>query len=189
MQAATLSVAVVDKAGAPVADAAVFAMPLGAKPAQKPGRASIDQVNKEFVPLLSVMQVGTTVTFPNHDNIRHHVYSFSPAKVFELKLYSGQPAQPIVFDKPGIVVLGCNIHDWMISYVVVVDTPYFARTDASGKAQIDLPQGEYDVKLWHFRASGFNETSAERRLSIASNTQASFALDLKAKPLIGPAAK
>jgi hypothetical protein len=89
------------------------------------------------------------VTFPNSDNIRHQVYSFSKAKTFNLKLYSGTQAAPVVFDKAGLVVLGCNIHDRMVAFVGVVDTPYFAKTDASGRATIDLPPARYAMKVWH----------------------------------------
>ncbi|MEQ1517075.1 MAG: methylamine utilization protein [Usitatibacteraceae bacterium] len=190
--AASLSVTVADKAGAPVADAAVYAEPVGAKPTLKPSRAQIDQVNKEFDPLVSVMQVGTSVSFPNHDNIRHQVYSFSPAKVFQLKLYSGQPSQPVTFDKPGVIALGCNIHDWMLSYVVVVDTPYYGKTDATGKVKLDgLPAGDYDVKLWHYRASTVAEISAERRLALGKDAATmAFTIELKSKAHVpGPVAK
>jgi plastocyanin len=154
-QAASLNVSVADTAGSPLVDAVIFAKPLGASPAGKPRGAIVDQVNKEFVPLVSVVQAGTPITFPNKDNIRHHVYSFSVPKVFDLKLYSGVPASPVVFDKPGLVVLGCNIHDWMLAYVLVVDTPYFAKTDDKGGAKIDsLPAGEYEISAWHPRLQG-----------------------------------
>jgi hypothetical protein len=91
------------------------------------------------MPLVSVVQVGATINFPNNDKVRHHIYSFSPAHKFDQKLYSGQAATPQVFDKAGTVVLGCNIHDKMIAYVKVVDTPYFAKTDGAGAARIELP--------------------------------------------------
>ncbi len=187
--ASSLTVTVSDsKSGTPALDTAVFATPLDAKPAARaPGKALIDQVNKEFVPVLSVMQTGTSVVFPNRDNIRHHVYSFSPSKVFELKLYSGQPAAPVVFDKPGIVVLGCNIHDWMISYVVVVDTPFFGKTDASGTVRLDnLPPGEYELKIWHYRSSSPNEITATRRLTVPpSGATAKFDIPLTGKAVGG----
>ena len=86
----------------------------------------IDQRDKQFIPYVTALQVGTSVWFANTDKIRHHVYSFSPAKKFELPLYAGVPAEPVVFDQPGFVTLGCNIHDWMIAYVAVLTTPYFA---------------------------------------------------------------
>jgi hypothetical protein len=98
-----------------------------------------------------VVQTGTPVQFPNHDTVRHHVYSFSPAKTFEIKLYVGTPAQPVVFDKPGTAVLGCNIHDQMVAWVHVVDTPWFALT-RQGAARIeDAPAGTYQLQVWHPR--------------------------------------
>ena len=111
--------------------------------------STIDQVHKRFVPHVLAVQTGTSITFPNSDNVRHQVYSFSEAKRFELKLYAGKPANPIVMDHPGLVVLGCNIHDWMRAYVYVLDTRFFALTNANGHAKIDVPPGDYTVKIWH----------------------------------------
>ena len=105
----------------------------------KPARVQtiIDQRDKQFIPYVTALQVGTSVWFANTDKIRHHVYSFSPAKKFELPLYAGVPAEPVVFDRPGFVTLGCNIHDWMIAYVAVLTTPYFAVTHAEGRARLN----------------------------------------------------
>jgi len=112
--------------------------------------AEIAQVNKQFDPQVRVVTVGSSVSFPNHDTVRHQVYSFSPTKTFELKLYAGATANPVVFDKPGIAVLGCNIHDKMVAWVVVVDTPYFGRSGADGKFQLDnIPPGNYHLRIWH----------------------------------------
>ena len=112
-------------------------------------RAVLDQKNRTFVPHILPIQTGTAVTFPNSDNVRHQVYSFSAAKRFQLPLYAGTPAAPVVFDKPGVVTLGCNIHDQMSAYLVVVDTPYFALT-TSGRAELPgLPEGKYDVRVWY----------------------------------------
>jgi plastocyanin len=103
--------------GKPLADAVVFAEPLtGEAPKPSAGlAATIDQVNKEFVPRISVIRAGTKVSFPNSDNIRHSIYSFSPVKTFTTKLYSGKEAPPVTFEKSGLVTLGCNIHDLMVS--------------------------------------------------------------------------
>jgi len=148
--AASIEAQVRDSQGKPVADAAVYAMPAGGAPDARGKLAAIAQVDREFVPYVTVLQTGTTVSFPNRDPILHHVYSFSPAKSFEIKLYSGKSPSEILFDKPGVVTLGCNIHDWMIGYVLVVSTPYFAKTDASGIARLsDVPSGNYDVHAWH----------------------------------------
>jgi plastocyanin len=151
LHAATLEIEVRGAEGAALRDAVAYALPRGAAAPFRKREAMVEQVDKQFVPLVTVVQTGTAVQFPNRDQIRHHVYSFSPPKPFELKLYVGTPVAPLVFDKPGEVVLGCNIHDQMLAYVYVVDTPYFAKTGADGKARIEgLPAGDYDVKLWHY---------------------------------------
>lgn len=148
--AQTLRVQVQDADGAPIAGAAVYAKPPQTLPKTKPKTVVIDQIDKEFVNHITVLQTGTPVLFPNHDNIRHHVYSFSDAKKFELPLYQGTPSQPVVFDTAGAVTLGCNIHDWMSAYVYVVDTPFFTLTNAQGIAELDLPDGQdYSVAAWH----------------------------------------
>jgi len=112
-------------------------------------RAELGQRDRQFTPQLLVVQTGTLVSFPNHDTVRHHVYSFSPIKVFEIKLYAGTPSDPIAFDKPGVATLGCNIHDRMSAHIIVVDTPLFAHTDAGGLAHFDLPAGEHVLQAWH----------------------------------------
>lgn len=149
--AADVDIVVRDSAGAPVANAVAYLLPNDTTQAlPKPRAASIDQVDRTFVPLVSVIQSGTAVTFPNSDNIRHQVYSFSPAKVFNLKLYSGKPASPVVFDQAGAVVLGCNIHDQMTAWVLVVDTPWFAKSTPAGELLIKaVPDGNYTLKFWH----------------------------------------
>jgi hypothetical protein len=111
----------------------------------------MEQRDKQFYPFLLVVQTGTAVQFPNFDTVRHHVYSFSPIKRFDLKLYSGTPAEPVMFDRPGVATLGCNIHDRMSAHIVVVDTPLFGKTDANGQFKLDLPPGDHVLKLWHSR--------------------------------------
>ncbi len=131
---------------------AVVSLHGDALPASPPGRtAVIDQVRVQFAPRVTVVETGTAVNFPNTDDVLHHVYSFSPAKRFELPLYSGRPASPVVFDEPGVVVLGCNIHDQMIAYVVVLDTPVHAVTGADGVAVLEAPAGAYALQVWHER--------------------------------------
>jgi plastocyanin len=125
--------------------------PQAAQLAKPLAGAVMAQENKVFVPQVLVVTRGTAVSFPNNDSVRHHVYSFSSAKKFDLKLYSGIPANPVVFDRPGIAVLGCNIHDYMVAWVLVVDTPYFATTPASGQVTIDVPPGKYTLRAWHPR--------------------------------------
>lgn len=179
-RAASVAVTVVDTAGKPLADAVVYATPLSGKPPPRPSTALIDQIGREFVPVVSVMQTGASVSFPNKDNIRHQVYSFSPAKTFELRLYSGTPAAPVVFDKPGLVTLGCNIHDNMIAYALVVDSPWFAKSDAAGKAVVDgFPPGDYDIHVWHYRQSASAVFS--QRLT-AKSTAGDIAVRIDVKP-------
>ncbi|MFF7708526.1 methylamine utilization protein [Pseudomonas sp. NPDC007930] len=146
--AATFQAHVVDKQGQPVPGAVLTLQGPGKGSAQ--ASAVMDQRDKQYVPRVLPVHTSTAVAFPNNDNIRHQVYSFSPAKRFELKLYEGTPAAPVVFDKPGVVVLGCNIHDWMMGYIYVTDDPWFTATDAQGNARFaDLPAGKYRVTLWH----------------------------------------
>ena len=128
-----------------------------ARPAT-PVSAEIYQKDRAFHPHVLVVPVGSSVDFPNRDNTQHHVYSFSPAKTFNIELYADRPAAPIVFDKPGIVELGCNIHDHMQGFVVVTDTAATGRTDASGKVTLSLDalpsegsQGTVTLEIWHPR--------------------------------------
>jgi plastocyanin len=147
--AAMVTVNVTFKSGSAAEDTVIVFDPLGAAPPAGNETASIDQINKRFVPRVSVVRTGTSITFPNSDQIRHQVYSFSSAKVFTLKLYAGSPRVAVVFDKPGLVVLGCNIHDSMVAFVGVVDSPYFAKTSASGTAVLNLPAGHYRLRVWN----------------------------------------
>ncbi len=150
--AANVSVVVSDAAGNPLDDAVVMLEPIGppllsVKPMQN---VQIAQHDLQFSPAVSVVTVGTPVLFPNQDTVRHHVYSYSAAKTFQIKLYAGVPHTPIVFDKPGVAVLGCNIHDGMIAWVVVTDTPLWGRSGASGQARVaDVPAGSYQLRVWH----------------------------------------
>ena len=150
-QAGNVRVRVQDGTGRSLADAVVFLESAAAKSLVKSASGSeIAQVGKQFVPSVTVVPVGSLVQFPNRDTVRHHVYSFSPAKTFELKLYTGTAASPVLFDRPGIVVLGCNIHDHMTAWVVVVETPYHARTDGDGRAVLEgVPPGAYRLRAWH----------------------------------------
>jgi plastocyanin len=179
-----IAATVADQQGKPLADAVVVAVPVDGN-VRPPGRAredTVDQVDKQFVPKVMAIGVGTSVSFPNNDNIRHQVYSFSPAKRFELPLYAGVPAQPILFDKPGVVVLGCNIHDWMVGYIYVSESPYFAKTGANGKAKlVDLPARAYVVRVWHPQAEAPEEST--RKTVDASNARvADVEWVLKLKP-------
>lgn len=152
--AATLTVAVLDEQGMPIADVAVYATAADAAtpPPLPKAEAVMDQHDQRFNPHMLVVQAGTPVRFPNNDVVSHHVYSFSPAKPFELGLYKGNVYPPLVFDKAGLVVVGCNIHDGMLGYILVVDTPHFALTDEQGVARIEVPTGDYSLAAWTPRA-------------------------------------
>ena len=153
-QAGMVQVAVADGAGVPLAHAVVTLLPLDERHPVKPWPgAEMAQAGRKFLPEVLVVPVGTPVRFPNRDTVRHHVYSFSPAKKFEIKLYVGTPAQPVVFDRPGVVVLGCNIHDEMVGWIVAVDTPHFGLSPEGGApVQIaDVPPGRYTLRVWHPR--------------------------------------
>jgi plastocyanin len=154
-QAGTVEVTVLDAQGDPIERVAVQAKsPRGrAQPQRAPDAAVMDQRDQRFDPHMLVVQKGTPVLFPNNDDVSHHVYSFSPAKRFELGLYKGDAYPPVVFDTVGVVEVGCNIHDGMLGYIVVVDTPFFAVTDERGVARIDdVPAGSYTVEAWTPRA-------------------------------------
>ena len=147
-----VTVDVTTRPGATLEDAVIVFDPLDTTPPPSHEAAVIDQVNKRFVPRVTIVRTGTTITFPNSDRIRHQVYSFSPAKTFTLKLYAGSPNTPVVFDQAGLVVLGCNIHDSMVAFVGVVDSPYFVKTAPSGSAALTLPAGRYRMRAWHANA-------------------------------------
>jgi plastocyanin len=183
-RAGSLSVTVTDSKGATVSDAVVSAAPInGTKSGARSRSGVIDQVNQQFVPYVSAIQVGTAVTFPNHDNIRHHVYSFSPAKKFELPLYAGIPAAPVVFDREGVVTLGCNIHDWMLAYVVVLATPHFQITRDEGRVSLkNLPAGSYKVEVWQPRMKAASDALAQTvAVAGAEDSAIAFKLDLKSE--------
>ncbi|AHG39778.1 hypothetical protein N018_05780 [Pseudomonas syringae CC1557] len=147
--AASFTAQMFDSQGKPLADAVLTLKgPPGTAPVVL--QAAMDQREQEFAPYVLAVHTGTQVRFPNSDNIRHQVYSFSPAKRFELRLYEGTPSAPLLFDKAGVVVLGCNIHDWMVGYIYVTDEPWFGVTDSNGLLKLDqLPAGHYAATLWH----------------------------------------
>ncbi len=184
--AAELHAELKDHKGKAIADAVVLAVavdPKNALRAKSPANA-VDQVDKQFVPYVQPIFIGSKLRFPNSDNIRHQVYSFSPAKTFELPLYSRTEAQPVIFDKPGVVVLGCNIHDWMIGYIYVAETPFFAKTGAAGTASIaDMPAGDYLVRIWHPNMEQ-SETATIRRVTIGSDGPAQVEWQLRLKPTV-----
>ena len=152
--ASDLSVTVLDAGGAPVADAVVTvrAVDRPAGTAPSPVRRTIDQQALAFIPYLEVFRPGDEVVFRNSDRTRHHVYSFSPVKSFEFVLAPRESSPPQPLPDTGVVAVGCNIHDQMITYLYVTDAPWFARTGADGKARFDgLRAGDYEVRAWQPR--------------------------------------
>ena len=196
--AATIEVSVVDDQGRPIENVAVYATPAhpaehashGATaktpaPAGATPTAVMDQKNLQFAPHLLVVQAGTSVTFPNGDAVSHHVYSFSDAKTFELALYKGDAYPPVTFDDPGIVVLGCNIHDGMLGYIVVVDTPHFAQTNEQGVALIEgVPNGDYVLAAWTPRV---RPTGLPPSLQVTVNEQGAAAAEIRINGRLAPA--
>ena len=155
--ATNLELRIIDVEGKSLDDAVASLRPAdGHAPTVVKGTSAVmDQRDLQFMPHVLPIQVGTTVSMPNSDQVRHHVYSFSPAKHFELRMYKDRPGDPGDFLIPGIVSLGCNIHDWMLGYIVVLDTPYFAKSGSEGRITVaNVPDGKYLLDIWHPRLAG-----------------------------------
>lgn len=168
----------------PVSDAVIYLMPEnGTAPAVPPNtHATMDQINKQYFPRVLSVQKGTFVDFPNMDNILHHVYSFSDAKQFELPLYKGTDSSPVLFDRVGQVVLGCNIHDWMIGYIYVLDTPWFGKSGDDGKARIiDVKPGKYSAHILHPDEKGKKAPVQNITVADGKNTELKFTINVKQK--------
>ena len=179
--AADLTFSVHSDDGAPLADAVVVVHAAGGaagQPIRFNWPIAMTQQNIAFNPYVLIVPVGSTVGFPNKDKVRHHVYSFSPTKKFELKLYGQQEERTVTFERAGIVPLGCNIHDSMIGFIYVTDSPYAAKTNAAGEAVIHgLPSGAAEVSLWHPDMKA--RAPVERLLSIAANATLPLTLELR----------
>lgn len=183
LAAAPFSARVVDSVGKPVRDAVVTLYPAGgaARAPHASGRYVVSQQNLQFHPFLTIVPVGADVSFPNLDPTKHHVYSFSPAKRFELKLFAKDQSRTVHFDRPGVVALGCNIHDSMSAFIVVTDSAWTARTNAQGIAIFgDAPNAPARLTVWHpyLRAPG---GIVEQPVASAQRT-ASFSVRLRPPP-------
>jgi plastocyanin len=177
-QAATLVINVQTPDGHVLPGAVVTVRPLDGAPRKPaPVHAIIDQVNRAFEPDLLVIPVGSTVEFPNSDSVSHQIYSFSPARRFQLPLYRGKPYPPVHFDQGGVITLGCNIHDEMLAYLLVTDAAYFGRTDRAGGWSADVPRGRYRVGIWHPRLRE-SEADLERELTVGDTDRADLTLRL-----------
>ena len=181
---ADLRVQVTDQRGKPVADAVVgVLLPPGVQPpAAPPARThTVNQVALTFVPYIEVLRPGDRVVFHNSDRTRHHVYSFSAAKAFEFMLSPGQSSAPLVLDRAGVVAVGCNIHDSMITYLYVSAAPWSARTGADGVASFSgVPAGAYSVQAWHPRLRPGRAPSMQEKVALGESAavQLSFKLAL-----------
>jgi plastocyanin len=181
LAAGGVNVSVKDNKAQPVADAVVSLVPLDAPAKLTPpaGPLVISQSGQEFDPYVTALVVGTRVAFPNRDTVRHQVYSLSAPKPFEIPLYGPGAGETLAFDKPGVVSLGCNIHDWMSAHVVVLATPFFKKTPAAGTALLaDLPPGRYRLDVWHPRLA----TDARREVTIAPGDSPMQTISIVLKP-------
>lgn len=187
VRAIELPITVLQSDGSPFAGAVVVAEPAASVAVPRPKaplEATIDQRDLAFVPDVLAVRTGTSVAFPNSDKVRHQVYSFSGAKQFKLALYSGKAHPPVVFDKAGVVTLGCNIHDGMIAHILVTDSPWFGRTGDRGELKLSgLPEGSYTLRVWHPRIAD-EPPQLERTLEVtdARAPAQTFRLARKLKP-------
>jgi plastocyanin len=180
--AAQLQLALKTPDGRPVADAVVSFMPASgiSGPVKLDTPLEMAQQHTTFVPHVLLVPVGAVVSFPNRDRVRHHVYSFSPAKRFELKLYGQEQSRTVQFDKPGVVALGCNIHDKMSAYIIVVDTPYAAQSDAGGRVTLNaVPDGPGVLTIW---AEGLKAPDSRlvQRITLQGQREWTQVLDVRA---------
>ena len=165
--AGNVDVSVVERSGTGVADVVVTVDSLQAHRSVSAGSTAVmDQRNRAFLPRVLVVAVGTQVEFPNNDTVSHQVYSFSDAKKFQLPLYKGERHSPVLFDRAGLVVLGCNIHDDMAGYIYVTDAQFFGETDPDGMLHLHgVPPGDYRLTVWSpFIADAASELSRDVHL-------------------------
>jgi plastocyanin len=168
--AATVDVSVTDTDGKPAAGAVVSLVPESGvmpEPSRLPAEAIIDQRHQMFIPLAVIVRRGGHIVFTNHDTTMHQVYSFSPIKQFEFEIDQGNKSAPVEFDKAGVAAIGCNIHDNMVAFVYVADSPWTVMTDAEGHAHIaSVPDGAYRASAWHPRlAPGGKWANGEVKVS------------------------
>ncbi len=181
-----IDVFVVDRDGRPVVDVAVYAMKLNGKTNLPAATASavMDQRDMQFVPHLLVVQTRTPIEFPNSDPFAHHVYSFSHPNKFILPMYKGQQHPPVTFEYAGVVSIGCNIHDHMLGYILVVDSTAFTKTDENGHASLSLDSSEqYAIKIWSPRIRDNDEfLTTSLTTSTEQNAKIIFSLTNKLNP-------
>lgn len=177
INALAAEVSVTDLSGTPLKNAVVEVF-INHAESSATQTASVIQRDATFHPQVITVPTGSHVTFPNKDTTRHHVFSFSPAKTFDLELYLSETPEPVHFDTPGVVVLGCNIHDHMQAFIVVSEAPYAALTDSEGRLQIpDLPEGLHRMRVWHSRMDDSHSVWWEGEISDGDSINVSVALN------------
>lgn len=182
VQAGAVTLNIIDQYRQPVSNAVIEILNSAEIKGSPSNIAVIDQINKAFVPEQIIIQQGQAVDFPNSDNIRHHVYSFSAAKTFELKLYADKPEKEIVFEKPGVVVVGCNIHDSMIGYIYVAQSQSFISSDL-GIAHIAAASPSSQISIWHpYAANGAESRQTFEVNQLEQNANGEYIVEIELAP-------
>lgn len=178
-----LQVNVVAADGSPVSDVAVFVRQVGVDVGTQPAPAVMDQRDVRFDPHILVVQKGAAVSFPNSDLIAHHVYSFSKPNNFVLPLYKGETPDPVIFKHDGVVTLGCNIHDGMLGYIVVVDTDVYSLTNGDGVSVVEInpSASSWEISIWSPRIRD-SKDPISITLNPGDAMTATFELEKKLRP-------
>ena len=188
VHAGSLTVQILDDKQQPLPDAVVYLVSDQPHSPATGMNFEVEQRDKTFTPFVTIMPVGARGSFPNHDGIGHHVYSFSPAKNFTLPLSEHESTETIIFDKPGVVTIGCNIHDWMVAYIYIVDSDYYAKTDNNGLAVIDeLPAGNYEIYTAHPGMKSAEPVTRDINITGDGGSRQEFSLQIKPRYFWQPA--
>ena len=178
---AEITISVMDQKSNAVIDGYVELYALSGTEVATPATGTIDQIDKEFTPLVSAVPVGSTVFFPNSDNIQHQIYSFSKSKPFDLPLFAKNDTQKVVFENAGIIHMGCNIHDWMLSFLYVYESKFFGQTNNRGNISFsDLPDGDYELRVWSPRLKN-NRKAVTQTISIPQTTTITQTIKVRKK--------
>ena len=172
----TLRIALAAPDKQPVDDVVVYLEPLDGQPLPVvQHQLQISQRDKAFAPYIAVAQRGQSVLFTNQDDITHHIYSATGDNKFSFKIKAGeQHSTPLAH--AGEIAMGCNVHDWMSGYLLMVDTPYFDKTAADGQAVFSIAEpGRYQVRLWHPQLHQ-NDKKLTRVLNLKDNQSITLAL-------------
>ncbi|WP_256096829.1 methylamine utilization protein [Pseudoalteromonas luteoviolacea] len=179
--AKAVTVKVTDEEGQPVNEAVVWfeSSQLTKQSAITKLDYKMGQRDRAFTPHILVVPKGAQVSFPNYDSILHHVYSFSAAQPFEFKLYRDNP-QALTFANTGVVELGCNIHDWMLGYILVVDSTHFAITNDKGVADVSLSKPvaqDVTIHVWHEGFADLDQPESIKMTTLKTNQTLTYQLN------------